>query len=128
MDFLIKTLIPLFAASILYANDLDRVAVIVNDGVVLESEIIQKITDIEKASALSGEKLPSKTEIRNKVIEELVLEELQLQVADQVGIKISDEELNLSSEFKVDNFKISLEDSTFEKLNKLFGEEKYKLY
>ena len=43
MDFLIKTLIPLFAASILYANDLDRVAVIVNDGVVLESEIIQKI-------------------------------------------------------------------------------------
>mgnify|MGYP001279074326 FL=1 len=96
MDFLIKTLIPLFAASILHANDLDRVAVIVNDGVVLESEIIQKITDIEKASALSGEKLPSKTEIKNKVIEELVLEELQLQVADQVGIKISDEELNVT--------------------------------
>ena len=96
MDFLIKIFIPLFAASILQANNLDRVAVIVNDGVVLESEINQKITDIEKASALNGEKLPSKDEIRNKVIEELILEELQLQVADQVGIKISDEELNVT--------------------------------
>ena len=96
MDFLIKILIPLFAAFILQANGLDRVAVIVNDGVVLESEINQKITDIEKASALNGEKLPSKDEIRNKVIEELILEELQLQVADQVGIKISDEELNVT--------------------------------
>lgn len=96
MDFLIKILIPLFAAFILQANNLDRVAVIVNDGVVLESEINQKITDIEKASALNGEKLPSKDEIRNKVIEELILEELQLQVADQVGIKISDEELNVT--------------------------------
>lgn len=96
MDFLIKILIPMFAAFILQANSLDRVAVIVNDGVVLESEINQKITDIEKASALNGEKLPSKDEIRNKVIEELILEELQLQVADQVGIKISDEELNVT--------------------------------
>ena len=96
MDFLIKILIPLFAAFILQANSLDRVAVIVNDGVVLESENNQKITDIEKASALNGEKLPSKDEIRNKVIEELILEELQLQVADQVGIKISDEELNVT--------------------------------
>lgn len=96
MDFLIKILIPLFAAFIVQANNLDRVAVIVNDGVVLESEINQKITDIEKASALNGEKLPSKDEIRNKVIEELILEELQLQVADQVGIKISDEELNVT--------------------------------
>ena len=89
-------IILLFAAFILQANSLDRVAVIVNDGVVLESEINQKITDIEKASALNGEKLPSKDEIRNKVIEELILEELQLQVADQVGIKISDEELNVT--------------------------------
>lgn len=96
MDFLIKILIPLFATFIVQANNLDRVAVIVNDGVVLESEINQKITDIEKASALNGEKLPSKDEIRNKVIEELILEELQLQVADQVGIKISDEELNVT--------------------------------
>ena len=96
MDFLIKILIPLFATFIVQANNLDRVAVIVNDGVVLESEINQKITDIEKASALNGEKLPSKDEIRNKVIEELILVELQLQVADQVGIKISDEELNVT--------------------------------
>ena len=96
MDFLIKILIPLFDAFILQANSLDSVAVILKDGVVLESEINQKITDIEKASALNGEKLPSKDEIRNKVIEELILEELQLQVADQVGIKISDEELNVT--------------------------------
>ena len=96
MDFLIRILICFLAMSFLNANSLDRVAVIVNDGVVLESEIVQKITDLERASAINGEKLPPQDELRNRIIEELILEELQLQVADQVGIKISDEELNIT--------------------------------
>ena len=44
-----------------------------------------------------------------------------------VYLTFEDNDLNLSSELKVDSFKISLEDSTFEKLDKLFGEENYTL-
>ena len=42
-------------------------------------------------------------------------------------LNFEDNDLNLSSKIKVDSFKISLEDSTFEKLDKLFGEENYTL-
>ena len=45
-----------------------------------------------------------------------------------VTLNFTDEDLNISSEVKVDTFKISLEDSTFEKINDLFGEENYKLF
>jgi DNA polymerase III alpha subunit len=41
---------------------------------------------------------------------------------------LKDDNLNISSEVKVDSFKVSLEDSTFEKINEIFGEENYKLF
>ena len=45
-----------------------------------------------------------------------------------VVLNLKDDELNISSLLKVDTFKISLEDSTFEKINELFGDESYKLF
>jgi len=45
-----------------------------------------------------------------------------------VVLNLKDDELNISSELKVDTFKVSLEDSTFEKINEIFGEENYKLF
>ena len=41
---------------------------------------------------------------------------------------LKDDDLNISSEVKVDSFKVTLEDSTFEKINEIFGEENYKLF
>ena len=45
-----------------------------------------------------------------------------------VVLNLKDDDLNISSELKVDTFKVSLEDSTFEKINEIFGEENYKLF
>ena len=45
----------------------------------------------------------------------------------EVVLNLLDEELNISSEIKVDTFKISLEDSTFEKIDEIFGEDNYTL-
>ena len=46
----------------------------------------------------------------------------------EVVLNLKDDDLNISSELKVDTFKVSLEDSTFEKINEIFGEENYKLF
>ena len=46
----------------------------------------------------------------------------------EVTLNLLDEDLNLSSEIVVDSFKISLEDSTFEKINEIFGEDNYTLF
>ena len=47
MDYLIRILALLLFANTLVSQELDRVAVIVNDGVVLESDIQQRIADFK---------------------------------------------------------------------------------
>ena len=45
----------------------------------------------------------------------------------EVVLNMKDDSLNISAEIKVDTFRVSLEDNTFEKINKIFGEENYTL-
>ena len=96
MDFLTRIFALLLFASSVFAQELDRVAVIVNDGVVLESDIQQKMSEFKKNATLNGQKIPSDEVLREDVLDELIISELQLQIADKVGIKISDEELNVT--------------------------------
>ena len=96
MDFLTRTLALALIAGSAFAQELDRVAVIVNDGVVLESDIQQKISEFKKNATLNGQKIPSNEVLREDILDQLIVSELQLQIADKVGIKISDEELNVT--------------------------------
>ena len=96
MEFIIRLLFLLAFSNLIHPNELDRIAVIVNDGVVLESEIVQEIIAYKKDAAINGMIVGSEKEVRESVTERLILEELQLQIADRVGIKISDEELNVT--------------------------------
>ena len=96
MVYLTRILTLLLFTNILESQELDRVAVIVNDGVVLESDIQQRMADFKKNATLNGEKIPSDEALREDIQEQLITAEIQLQIADKVGIKISDEELNLT--------------------------------
>ena len=59
MVYLTRILTLLLFTNILESQELDRVAVIVNDGVVLESDIQQRMDDFKKNATLNGEKIPS---------------------------------------------------------------------
>jgi peptidyl-prolyl cis-trans isomerase SurA len=73
---------------------LDRVAVIVEDGLIMESQIKRDLEDITKRYDEQNIPKPDVSVLREQVIESLIIEELQLQLADRYGIRISDEELN----------------------------------
>ena len=74
---------------------IDRVAVIVDQDVIMQSEIDERIQAIKaQLAAQPGARAPSDDVLREQVIERLVIENLQLQMADRAGIRISDEELN----------------------------------
>jgi peptidyl-prolyl cis-trans isomerase SurA len=73
---------------------LDRVAVIVEDGLIMESQIKRNLEDIIKRYDEQNIPKPDVSVLRDQVIESLIIEELQLQLADRYGIRISDEELN----------------------------------
>ena len=110
MVYLIRILFFLLFAGSSYSQELDRIAVIVNDGVVLESDIQIKISDYKKNAALDGLNIPTDSVLREIIVDQLILEELQLQIADRVGIKISDEELNLTIKSLAQQNNLTLED------------------
>jgi len=77
---------------------LDRVAIIVGEGVVLESQITSMIVNIEKNYAQQGVVMPPAENILKQVQERLIIEELQLQMAARGGVRVGDGELNQAFE------------------------------
>jgi len=73
---------------------LERVVAVVNDGVVLESELDEQMREIITRLRSPTVPLPDEDVIRSQVLERLVLEEIQAQHADRAGIKVSDEQVN----------------------------------
>jgi peptidyl-prolyl cis-trans isomerase SurA len=73
---------------------LDRVAAIVNDGVVLNSELDAQIEAVAGRLRAQKLELPPQNILRQQVLERLVLQEIQLQHANHAGVKVSDETLN----------------------------------
>jgi peptidyl-prolyl cis-trans isomerase SurA len=73
---------------------LDGVAAVVNEGVVLKSELQQQTVVIAARAREQGLQLPPPNVLEEQVLERLVLEQIQLQRAERVGIQISDQMLN----------------------------------
>ena len=73
---------------------LDRVAAVVNDGVVLESEVNDQLAAVKERLSTQGQQMPPDSVLRQQIVEHLVVQEVQMQRADRAGLKISDETLN----------------------------------
>ena len=89
---------------------LDRVAIIVGEGVVLESQVKNMLENIEKRYQEQGAPMPPKEIIMEQIHERLIVEELQLQLANRAGVRVSDGELNNAFERIAANNNLSLED------------------
>ena len=73
---------------------LDRIAVIVDDGLIMESQIDSGIKELISRYEEQNIPKPDLEELKDQVIESLIIEELQLQMAKRAGVRISDSELN----------------------------------
>ena len=89
---------------------LDRVAIIVGEGVVLESQVKSMLENIEKRYQEQGAPMPPKEIIMEQIHERLIIEELQLQLANRAGVRVSDGELNNAFERIAANNNLSLEE------------------
>src|SRR5689334_9951766 len=73
---------------------LDRVAAVVNDGVVLNSELDDQIAIVSERLRAQKLELPPQNVLRQQVLERLVLQEIETQRANKAGLKVPDETLN----------------------------------
>jgi peptidyl-prolyl cis-trans isomerase SurA len=73
---------------------LDQVLVIVDDDIVMESELYSRIRSISARLAAQGTRLPPQDVMEKRVLDQLILENIQLQMAERTGLRISDNQLN----------------------------------
>lgn len=74
--------------------ELDKVAVIVNESVVLQSDIDASLKTLRANAKKNNQTLPSEAVLREQVIEKLILDTIQTQEADRIGVRIDDNRLN----------------------------------
>ena len=72
----------------------DRIVAVVNDDVIVASELESSTRSIAAQLRQQGTRLPPERVLERQVLERLVLERLQLQVAERTGVQIDDEVLN----------------------------------
>jgi peptidyl-prolyl cis-trans isomerase SurA len=82
---------PLASAS---TQLLDQVIAIVDDDVVLASELQERIQQVMASVQKSGKQAPPIEEIQREILDQLILENIQLQMANRAGVRITDAQLN----------------------------------
>jgi peptidyl-prolyl cis-trans isomerase SurA len=88
-------LLFLTAPILSYADTpLDRVVAIVNDNVITQSQLDKQIKLVKIQSQQTNTPIPAASELRDKVLQNLIDEQLQLQMATKAGIKVSDTDLD----------------------------------
>ncbi|MDG9929710.1 MULTISPECIES: peptidylprolyl isomerase [unclassified Pseudomonas] len=92
---------PLLLGAVLLASgaqaqfqSLDRVVAIVDNDVIMYSQLDQRLREVEQTIGKRGGQLPPQDVLQQQVLERLIVENLQLQIGDRSGIRITDEELN----------------------------------
>lgn len=97
---------------------LDRVVAIVEDDIVMSSEVRDSMLQIKTTLKKRGTTLPSEAVLYEQVLERAILEKLQLQRAYKMGLRISDQQLNeamsniaMRNGLSLQQFKTSLENN-----------------
>ena len=72
---------------------IDRIAAVVNEDVILRSELDRAVANIRAQYAGRAEQLPPTDVLERQVLERLVLVRLQVARAQETGVRVADEEL-----------------------------------
>ncbi len=106
-------LFPAFAQPAAPAS-LDRILVVVNDDVVTQSELNARVADTKKRLQLEKIAPPPDDVLRRQVLDQLVFERIQLQIATLTGIRVSEADVDRAVDSIAHDNKMSVED--FQKL------------
>lgn len=95
-----KTLLPgialMFVAHTSFAAPqvVDKVAAVVNNGVVLESDVDGLMQSVKLNSGQAGQQLPDDATLRHQILERLIMDQIILQMGQKMGVQVTDEQLD----------------------------------
>lgn len=102
MNLLKKVFLPFICATIILPvtmasaqnQPLDSIEAVVNKEVILTSDISRMEKDLIGRYQDAGQPLPSDSELKKQIMDKLISNRLQLQIADRIGMRINDAQLN----------------------------------
>ena len=101
-------ILSLLMMSSVWAQPLDRIIAVINDEVVLESELIESAQTISLQLQKREVALPPRDVFISQVLERLIMKKLQIQTASRIGIRLGDDDLNASIKNIARNNKMTL--------------------
>ncbi|MFA6163043.1 MAG: peptidylprolyl isomerase [Methylobacter sp.] len=106
----------MFGSFLVRAEVLDTIIAVVEDDVILERELQKEVTVIEQRILASKSEIPPSSVLRKQVLEKMIVDKLQRQMAEKAGITVSEEMLNSSAadiaqrnNMNVQEFRVELE-------------------
>jgi peptidyl-prolyl cis-trans isomerase SurA len=91
-----------------WAEPMDRIVAVVNNEVLLESELVDMEQTVRQQLRQRNAAIPPSSVLRKQVMERLILQRVQLQKADSIGVRIGDDALNAALKQIAANNKITL--------------------
>lgn len=73
---------------------LNRVVAIVDNDVIMQTQLDARVREVQQTIAKRGAEVPPANVLTQQVLDRLIIENIQLQMGERSGIRISDEELN----------------------------------
>lgn len=108
----------LMSSVLVQAETIDNIVAVVEDDVILESELQREMATIMARMTESKAQLPPESILRKQVLEKMIVDKLQRQLAERAGVTVSDEMLNSSAadiaqrnNMNVEQFRAELEAS-----------------
>lgn len=84
----------IFAAAAVNATELDRILAVVDEDVVMQSELEEQMLRVRLQLRNQGTQTPPTSILERQVMERLVLEKIQLQLADRIGVEVEENSLD----------------------------------
>ena len=97
------------SAAIAEYREIDGIIAVVEDDVVLASELLERLTMVREQFASNNSRMPPNEYLVNQVMERLIIESLQVQEAERRGVQIDDETLTRAVNSFAEQNKMSIE-------------------
>ncbi|MDN5679490.1 MAG: peptidylprolyl isomerase SurA [Ewingella sp.] len=75
-------------------QEVDKVAAVVDNGVVLDSDVNSLMQSVKQQAKEANQQLPDDATLRHQILDRLIMDKIQLQMADKMGIKLTDEDVD----------------------------------
>jgi peptidyl-prolyl cis-trans isomerase SurA len=101
---------PAQAAARAPITDIDRIVAVVNDDVITATELKERLTQTEQQLATQQIKPPPEDVLKRQVLERMIVEDIQLQLAAHTGIRVTDQDVERAIQTIAERNKMSVSD------------------